>query len=150
MTSCTHTHQISIYDMPCCLGLRARWKTYSQDLVTNFSSSAEICHVEISRDTRREQTTRCHGQRATEVDFKQLVFMPWDGVLLDKTGYMNIPMLAIVPPWRILRRFCKPSSAASHQCFKAEIVPHSVFLLDIQFKVHSARSSSRHFKLGLR
>lgn len=42
--------------------------TYSQDLVANFSSSAEVCHAEICRNARREQAARCHGQRTTEVD----------------------------------------------------------------------------------
>lgn len=58
--------------------------------------------IEIRWDTRCKKASRGYGQGATEVNWESNISIPVHCFL----AWENVPMLAIVPPWRILRRFC--------------------------------------------
>lgn len=59
---------------------------------------------------------------------------------------IGIPMLAIVPPWRMFKRFWWTS--ASHELYTdTSCAAYRVFLLDVQFKVDNARSGSSYLQL---
>lgn len=57
--------------------------------------------IEIRWDTRCKKASRGYGQGATEVNWESNISVPVHCFL----AWENVPMLAIVPPWRILRRF---------------------------------------------
>ncbi|KAL8912744.1 MAG: hypothetical protein Q9171_002283 [Xanthocarpia ochracea] len=52
---------------------------------------------------------------------------------------MDVPILAIVPPWMIPRRFYKKSGYISRLCGKdEEMVAYCVLFLDIEFEIDDA------------
>lgn len=57
---------------------------------------------------------------------------------------MDIPMLAMVPPCRMLRRFCSCQFVCA---FSTATKTYRMLLLDIQLEIDDARSGSRHAEL---